>query len=77
MHYTLGKKKFLWGLVLTKTSCNNIIKKKQLFGIRTKLSCYKIFTENLLVIEMKKIKILITKSEYLGISILERSKTVM
>ena len=33
-------------------------KKKKLFSIRTKLSYYKLFTENLLAIEIKKLKYL-------------------
>ena len=37
----------------------------------------KFFTENLLVIEMKKILILMNKPVYLGLSILDLSKTVM
>ena len=36
----------------------------------------KFFTENLLVIEMKKIKTLINKQVYLGLSILELSKII-
>ena len=37
----------------------------------------KFFTENLLSIEMKKGQILMNKSLYLGLSILDLSKTVM
>ena len=38
-------------------TCNNR-KKKKLFGVRSKLSYNKFLSENLLVIEMKKKKIL-------------------
>ena len=37
----------------------------------------KIFSENLIVIEMKRTRILMNKPVYLGLSILEMSKTVM
>ena len=37
----------------------------------------KFFTENLLAIEMRKTQILMNKSIYLGLSILDLSKTVM
>ena len=37
----------------------------------------KFFTENLLVIEMRKTQILMNKPVYLGLSILNLSKTVM
>ena len=37
----------------------------------------KTFSENLLAIEMKRIQILMNKPVYLGLSILEMSKTVM
>ena len=37
---------------------------KKLFGVRTKLSYYKVFTENLLGIEMRKTKILMNNRVY-------------
>ena len=37
----------------------------------------KFFTENLLAIEMRKTQILMNKSVYLGLSVLDLSKTVM
>ena len=58
-----------------KNYCN--IKKKELFSIRTKL-CYRtFFKELLLAIEMKTTEILTNKPVYLGLSILELSKTLM
>ena len=58
-----------------KNCCN--IKKKELFSIRTKL-CYRtFFKELLLAIEMKTTEILTNKPVYLGLSILELSKTLM
>ena len=58
-----------------KNYCN--IKKKELFSIRTKL-CYRtFFTELLLAVEMKITEILMNKPVYLGLSILELSKTLM
>ena len=56
--------------------CNNW-KKKQLISIRTKLSYNKIFSENLLAVEMRKTQTIIIKPVYLGLSILELSKIVM
>ena len=56
--------------------CNNW-KKKQLISIRTKLSYNKIFSENLLAVEMRKTLTIIIKPVYLGLSILELSKIVM
>ena len=50
---------------------------EKLFGIRTKLSFYKIFTKNVLAIEMKKTEILMNEPVYLGLSILDLSKTAM
>ena len=44
---------------------------KDLFSIRTKLSRNIIFSENVLAIEIRKIQILMNKSVYLGLSILE------
>ena len=53
-------------------------KKKKLFGVRTKLLHYKVFSQkNLLAIEMKKAEILINKLVNLGLSILELSKILM
>ena len=53
-------------------------KKKELFSIRSKLSYYKIFIKHQLALEMKKkAEILINKAVYLGLSILELSKTLM
>ena len=52
-------------------TCHNR-KKKKLFGFRTKLLNYKVFTEKLLAIEMKKkTKILMNKLVHLGLSIPE------
>ena len=56
---------------------SNNRKKKKLFGVGTKLSQHNFFTENLLVIEMRKAQIFMNKSVYLGQSILELSKIVM
>ena len=46
-------------------------KEKKLFSIRTNFPTTKFFTENLLAIEMKKTEILMNKSAYLGLSIIE------
>ena len=51
--------------------------KKKLFGTRAKLSYNKFFSENLLALEMKKIKLFMNKPVYLGPWILEISKIVM
>ena len=51
-------------------------RRKKLFNIRTKLSHYKIFTEKLLPIAMRKPQKLMNKPVYLGLSILDLSKTV-
>ena len=56
-------------------ACNNQ-PKKELFGIRTKLSYKNFFSENILATEMKKIYIMI-KPVYSGLSILEISKIEM
>ena len=40
-------------------------KKNKLFGARTKESYYKVYTENLLAIEIKKTEILMNKPIYL------------
>ena len=48
-----------------------------IISIRTKLSYYKVFMENLLAIEMTKSKILMNKPVYLGLSILDLCKTVI
>ena len=37
----------------------------------------KFFTENLLALEMKKTQILMNRSDYLGLSLLDLSKTVI
>ena len=50
---------------------------KSLFSIRSKLSYYKCFTENVLAIKMKKSRILMNNPVYLGLSILDLSKSVM
>ena len=50
---------------------------KKLLSISTKLSHYKVFTENLLAIEMRKTQILMNKPGYLGLLMLDLSKTVM
>ena len=53
--------------------------KIELFSLRTKLSYYKVYflLENLLAIEIRKTQILMNKSVYLGLSILELRKIVM
>ena len=51
--------------------------KKKLLSISTKLSHYKVFTDNLLAIEMRKTQILMNKPGYLGLLMLDLSKTVM
>ena len=51
-------------------TCNNR-KKKKLFGVSTKLSYNKTFSENLLAIQMKKTQILMNKPVYSGLSILQ------
>ena len=56
--------------------CHNR-KKKELFSIRTKLSCHKVFTENLLATEMKKKEIFMNKLVCLGLSIPELNKILM
>ena len=58
---------------------NISLTKIELFSLRTKLSYYKVYflLENLLAIEMRKTQILMNKSVYLGLSILELSKIVM
>ena len=56
-------------------TCNNW-RKEELFSIRTNYYTTKLFTENLLIVEMKK-QIYMNKPVYLGLSILELSKTVM
>ena len=58
-------------------TCHNR-KKKKLFGVRTKLSYYNVFHRiSILAIEMKLTQILINKSVYLGLSVLELSKILM
>ena len=58
-------------------TCHNR-KKKKLFGVRTKLSYYKVFHRiSILAIEMKLTQILINKPVYLGLSVLELSKLLM
>ena len=57
-------------------TCHNK-KKKKLFGVRTNLSQYNFFSENSLAQEMRKTQILMNKSVYLGLSILNLSKTMM
>ena len=52
------------------------LRKKELFGTRTKLS-YNFFAENLLAIEMRKTQILTNKSVHLGLPISELSEIVM
>ena len=49
----------------------------KLFNIRNKLSYLKFLTENLLTIEIRKTQILMNKPNYLGLSILDLSKTVI
>ena len=53
------------------------VKTKKLFSIRTKFSYCKVLRRNLLAIEMKKSQVLINKSVFLGLSILDVSNTVM
>ena len=52
----------------------NILKNKELFSIRTKLSITKFFKKNLLAIEIKNKEIRMNKPVYLGRLILELSK---
>ena len=54
-----------------------IKEKKKLFSIRTKISYYKDFREDLLVIEMKKTEILMNKSVCFVLSILEFRKILL
>ena len=49
----------------------------KLFNIRNKLSYLKFLTECLLAIEIRKTQILMNKPNYLGLSILDLSKTVI
>ena len=49
----------------------------KLFNIRNKLSYLKFLTEYLLAIEIRKTQILMNKPNYLGLSILDLSKTVI
>ena len=61
-----------------KNQAYNNRKKKKLFSIRTKLSHVKVFHMNfILAIEIRKTQVLMNKPVYLGLSILELSKTVM
>ena len=55
----------------------NIRKKKKLFSARIKYHRTNFFPENLLAIEVRKSQIFMNKPAYLGLSILELSKTVM
>ena len=57
-------------------ACNNR-SKKELFGVKSKLSYNKKIPDNLLAIEMKRTRILMNKPIYLGLSILEISKITM
>ena len=57
-------------------TCNNR-KKKKLFSFRTNLSSKKVFTENLLIIEMRKPQLFMNILVQLGLSILKLSKIVM
>ena len=49
----------------------------KLFNIRNKLSYLKFLTENLLATEIRKTQILMNKPNYLRLSILDLSKTVI
>ena len=51
--------------------------KNKLFGVRTRSSYYKIFHGKFISDKNEKIQVFINKSVYLGLSILELSKTVM
>ena len=51
--------------------------KKKYISLRTNYHATKRFSENLLVIEMKKTKVKMNKPIYLGMSILDISKTLM
>ena len=55
----------------------NSRKKKKLFGIRTKLSNFKVFHRKSVGYRNEKIQIIMNRRFYLGLSILELSKTVM
>ena len=57
-------------------TCSNR-KKKKLFSFRTNFSSQKVFTENLLIIEMRKPQLFMNISVQLGLSILKLSKIVM
>ena len=58
-------------------TCHNR-KKRKLFGVRTKLSYYKVFHRKCISNRnKKKTEILINKPLYLGLSILELSKIIM
>ena len=48
-----------------------------MFSIRTKFSYYKFFHSKFLAIEIKKTQTLMNKPVYLGLSILDLSKTIM
>ena len=48
---------------------------KKLFSVGTKLSHYKVFNRKFLAMDMRKTEILFNKSVYLGLSILDMSKT--
>ena len=50
-------------------------KKEKLLGVRSKSSTF--LTENLLAVEMTKTRIFINNPVYLGLSILDLSKTAM
>ena len=53
------------------------MEKKKVFSVGTKLSHYKVFNRKLLAIEMRKTQILLNKPVYLGLSILDLTKTGM
>ena len=55
----------------------NIRKKKKLFSARIKVHRTNFSPENLLAIEVRKSQIFMNKPVYVGLSILELSKTVM
>ena len=50
---------------------------KKLFGIRTKLSCYKVFHRTFVGYRIKIIQILMNKPVYLDLQILEINKKVL
>ena len=52
-------------------------KEKKLFHIRTKLLYYKVFHRRSITIKMRKTQVLMNKSVYFSLSVLDLSKTVI